>query len=181
MAARRRRRRTGVRPGRRQNTQWLNTGIVAAQAMTVVDRFIELVPDRMTGGFDPTDLLIRRIVGTINIAPQAGSSASALVGLAIFRTVHTDAGARTTDHDPLSVDVDAGEEDILWHKQLLPNFGGPLDATALDLAVNIDVDLKGRPTLRKLQKRHGLHLVHTVDVDARLELTFKLRILVAQP
>ncbi len=178
MAARRRR--GGRSSGRKkQNVEWANASIVAPVLMTTATVFAELVPDAMSGLTLAPDFLIKRIVGSFMIRPQSGSSGSSQIGLAIFRSVHDQNGSRQTSLDPLSTDVDSGSLDILWQKQFQPDFGGPLDATALDLAVNIEIDLKTRGSLRKLNKQHGLTLAHQANVASRLEITFRLRILSA--
>ncbi len=151
--------------------------ISAPVAMTAATQTIELVPDAMSGLTLAPDFLVKRIVGSFTIGPQAASTASSVVGLAIVRSTHSVAGAVETIVDPLGTDVDMGSKDILWQKQWQPNFGAPLDATALDLAMTIDIDLKSRTSLRRLDKRHGIQLVHRVDTDARLQLSFKLRVL----
>lgn len=145
--------------------------------MTDATQQLELVPDAMVGLILAPDFLVKRIVGTISVAPQSASTSAAVYGFAIFRSVHNDVGARETDIDPLSTDVDSGSRDILWQKQERPNFGAQLTATALDLSVSIELDLRGRPTLRKLNKQNGIQLAHAASADDRLEFTIRLRIL----
>ncbi len=151
--------------------------MVTPVAMTAATQFVELVPDAMGGIVLAPDFLVKRIVGTLQISPQAASTTSAVVGLCIYRSLHTDTGSRAISLDPLSTDVDSGSQDILWQWQGKPEFGAALDATALDLAFNVKLDLKSRSSLRKLDKRHGIQMAHSVDTDARLQLSFRLRIL----
>ncbi len=157
--------------------EWANNSIITPVLLTTATQFVELVPDAMVGLVLAPDFLIKRIVGSFMLRPQAGSSGSSQVGLMIFRTVHDVGGNRQNALDPLSTDIDSGSLDILWQKQFQPDFGGPLDATALDLAVNIEIDLKSRSSLRRLDKRHGIQLAHQANVASRLEMTFRLRIL----
>ncbi len=164
---------------KRQNVEWSNNSVVTPTLINVAETFVELVPDGMGGSVVAADFLLKRIVGSFTLTPQSAATASANIGLAIFRSVHAPDGSRSTSVDPLSTDVDVGSQDILWQKQFKPNFGAQLDATALDLAVNIELDLKGRPTLRKLDKRNGITLVFRADVTARLQISFRLRILSA--
>ncbi len=178
MAGRRRRGRfSGRRP--KQNVEWANASIVTPITLTTTTSFSELVPDAMSGLTLAPDFLIKRIVGSFMFRPQAASTGSTQVGMLIFRSLHNASGTRLTIPSPLSTDVDSGSEDILWQKQFQPDFGGPLDATGLDLAVNIEIDLKSRGSLRKLDKRHGIFLAVVANVTARVEFTFRLRILSA--
>ncbi len=130
----------------------------------------------MQGAVSSGDFILKRIVGVITLTPQAAATASAVVGLAFARTLADETGVVTTILDPLSTDVDAGSQDILLQRQLTPNFGAALDATALDLAVNIDIDIR---VGRKLNKRNGILLFMAASVNSRLSVTFKLRILTA--
>ncbi len=174
----RKRRRGGFRR-KKQNVEWANNAAITPLAMTAARQFVELVPDAMVGLVLAPDFLIKRIVGTFTISPQSAATATATVGLMIFRSLHNEVGARLTTPDPLSTDVDSGSEDILWQKQFQPEYGAGLDATGLDLAFNLEIDLKTRGSLRKLDKRHGIFLVHSAESDSRVQLTFKLRILSA--
>ncbi len=83
-----------------------------------------------------------------------------------------------TQYDPSSTDADSFAQDWLWRKSARPQFGGPLDATALDLAETWDIDLKGRPTLRVLEKNHGLQLCHLAGTTSLININVHLRILV---
>ncbi len=175
----RRRRRAARFSRKKQNVEWSNNSIIAPVALTDATGIVELVPDGMSGGIIAADFVLKRIVGILSIFPQAASTVSGNVGFAIVRSVHGETGTPQTSVDPLSTDVDAGSQDILWQKQLLPNFGGQLTATALDFAIQIEIDIRGRPTLRKLDKRHGIQLVHAAEADNLLRFTMKLRILTA--
>jgi len=161
------------------NVEWANASITTPVALTTSVNHTELVPDAMSGLILAPDFLVVRIVGSLMFRPQAASTGSSQVGMAIYRSLHDVVGTRLNTLDPLETDVDAGSQDILWQKQLQPNFGGPLDATGLDLAVNIELDLKTKGVLRKLDKQHGIQLAVRANVTARLEFTFKLRILSA--
>ncbi len=147
--------------------------------MTPARQFIELVPDAMVGLVLAPDFLVKRIVGLFTLTPQSAATATSTVGLMIFRSLHNEVGARLTTPDPLSTDVDSGSEDILWQKQFQPDYGAALDAMGLDLAMNLEIDLKARGSLRRLDKRHGIFLVHSAETTARVQFTFKLRILSA--
>ncbi len=113
----------------------------------------------------------------MTITPQSAATATSTVGFTIFRSLHNEAGTRLTAPNPLSTDVDSGSEDILMQKQFQPEFGGKLDATGLDFAFNLEIDLKAKGSLRKLDKRHGIFLAHGAETSGRLQFTFKLRIL----
>ncbi len=176
MAARRRRR--GVsRSRKKQNVEWANNSAVTPVVITAADQFIELVPDAMAGLVLAPDFLVKRIVGTLTFTPQSAATATTTIGMAIIRSTHSATGAVETAFNPLNTDVDVGSQDILWQEQFQPEYGGPLDATGLDLSFVMRIDLKGRPTLRKLDKRHGVQLIHRAETTARVEFTFKLRIL----
>jgi len=152
---------------------------VSAIVVTNTAQAVELVPDGMAGNF-LRDMKLVRVVGNVTVAPQAAATASALLSLGIIRTRHTVAGAiqgGAAQYDPQSTDLDSFSQDWLYRKSALPRFGGPLDASALDYADEWPIDLKGRPTLRKLEKVHGLQMMFKADVTARLEITISLRIL----
>ncbi len=172
----RRRRRGGFRK-KKQNVEWANNSVVTPIALVASSAFVELVPDAMAGLVLAPDFLVKRLVGSFTITPQSAATATSTMGLAIFRSLHNASGTRLTDINPLSTDVDVGSEDILWQKQFQPEFGAALDATALDLAFDLQIDIKSRGSLRKLDKRHGIFLVHRAETAARLQFTFKLRIL----
>ncbi len=155
--------------------------MVTPIVMTAASQFVELVADGMTGTITASDFLLKRIVGSITLTPQAAATATSTVGLAIIRSTHDTGGTRETALDPLDTDVDAGSQDILWQRQLQPQYGGPLDATALDLAFEIMIDIKARGSFRRLNKRQGIQLVHRAETTARVEFTFRLRILSAVP
>ncbi len=178
MAVRRRRGRSSFRR-KKQNVEWANSSVVTPLLFTAADQFHELVPDGMTGTVTAADFLLKRIVGSFTITPQASATATSTVGLAIFRSLHSSAGARVTNLNPLNTDADSGSQDILWQKQFQPQYGGPLDATALDLAFEVAIDLRARGSLRKLDKRHGIQLAFRAETTARVEFTFRLRILSA--
>ncbi len=148
--------------------------------MTVGTQSIELVPDGMTGGIVEPNLKLLRIVGSITLEPQAAATASSLVAFAIGRTVHA-ADGTFPSIDPSATDIDSGANDILWQKQLVPSYGAQLTATALDLSMQIDIDLRSRGTLRLLKRRNGLFLFHNADVSVRVEFTMRLRILLGIP
>ncbi len=176
MAGRRRRRHHRL-PGRKQNVEWSNVSAVTPVVITAADQFIELIPDAMAGLILAPDFLVKRIVGSFTFTPQSAATATTTIGMAIIRSTHSATGAVETAHNPLNTDVDVGSQDILWQKQFQPQYGGPLDATGLDLAFELLIDLKAKGSLRKLDKRHGIQLVHRAETTARVEFTFKLRIL----
>ncbi len=159
------------------NVEWANNSFIAPVALTNAAQAIELVPDAMAGLVLAPDFLVKRIAGILSLGPQSAATASVVLGLAIIRSVHGADGAVETIVDPLSTDVDSGSQDILWQQQLQPDYGGALDATGLDFQMNISIDLRGRPTLRKLDKRHGIQLVHRAETSGRVQLTMRLRIL----
>ncbi len=177
MAARRRRRSGGGPRRKKQNVEWANASVVTPVPLTVATQYVELVPDAMAGLTLAPDFLLKRIVGSIMVTPQSAATATSTMGLQIFRSVHGVTGVRETVIAPLSTDVDAGSQDILWQRQLQPQFGGALDATGLDLSFEITLDLHARSSLRRLDKRHGIFLAHSAETAARLEITFRLRIL----
>lgn len=174
MAARKRR--FASRRRKKQNVEWFNASATTAINLVSTPQYIELIPDAMEGLALAPDFLLKRIVGSMSVSPQDASTASTTVGLAIIRTLHGADGVRETVHDPLSTDADSGSQDILWQKQFLPSFGGPLDATVLDYSHEVPLDIGGR-TLRKLDKRHGIFLVHIGNNNSRLRFTFRFRIL----
>ena len=140
----------------------------------------ELVSDGMQGGSGVPDILIKRIVGSVNIAPQSAATATSTVGLGIFRARHAPDGglqAQASDFDPLNTDVDSFGMDWLWRRVFTPQYGGPFDATALDFNFEIPIDLRGRPTLRKLDRVHSIQLVHIAETASRVQLQIHLRIL----
>ncbi len=173
-----RRRRGGRSSGRRkQNVEWANISAVTPVAMTNSTLFVEIIPDAMANLNLAPDFLVKRIVGTINVQPQAAATATSTIGFAIFRSVHGVSGTRVTTVDPIDVDVDAGSEDILWQWQGQPQYGAPFDATALDLSFEIKIDLRTKGSLRKLDKRHGIQLSHKAETTARVQFSFKFRVL----
>jgi len=177
VAARRRGRSSrGIRR-KKQNVEWSNASVTTPILLTTSSLYTELVPDAMAGLTLAPDFLVKRVVGTFTIEPQGAATASTMIGLAIFRSVHDATGVRETNISPLDTDVDVGSADILWQKQLVPEYGAPFDATALDLSMNLDIDLKTRGSLRKLDKRNGLFLVLSALVTARVQVRFKLRLL----
>ncbi len=172
----RRRSRGGFRR-KKQNVEWANNSAVTPVPVVAGNSFIELVPDAMSGLVLAPDFLIKRIVGSFTFTPQSSATATTTVGMAIIRSTHQASGAVETAHDPLSTDVDSGSSDILWQEQFQPEYGGGLDATALDLAWVLKIDLRAKGSLRKLDKRHGIQLIHRAETTARVEFTFRLRIL----
>ncbi len=138
---------------------------------------VELVPDAMAGLTLAPDFLVKRIVGKLSFSPQSGATATTTIGLAIARSVHGITGSLETVIDPLSTDVDAGSQDILWQDQFQPEYGGGLDATGLDFSFAVMIDLRSKTSLRKLDKRHGIQLFHRVETAARIQMTFRLRVL----
>ncbi len=159
--------------------EWANISVITPLLFTAANANTELVPDAMSGLTLAPDFLVKRIVGTFNITPQPAATATSEIGLAIFRSVHGETGSVETSVNPLSTDVDSGSHDILWQWQGQPQYGGALDATALDLSYQIAIDLRSRGSLRKLDKRHGLQLVIRAETTARVQMTFRLRLLAA--
>ncbi len=176
MAARKRRGRSSFRR-KKQNVEWANNSALAVTVFTAAVQFIELVPDAMAGLVLAPDFLIKRIVGTFMLTPESSATATSTVGLAIFRSVHAPDGSRVTSVDPLTADVDAGSQDILWQWQGQPQYGAALDATALDLSYEIAIDLRAKGSLRKLDKRHGIQLAFRAETTARVQFSHRLRIL----
>ncbi len=176
MAGRRRRRQHRL-PGKRQNVEWANNSVITPALFTAATQFVELVPDAMAGLILAPDFLVKRIVGSFTITPQSAATATSTIGLAIWRSVHGPDGSRSTTVDPLGVDVDAGSADIMWQWQGQPNYGASLDATGLDLAFELAVDLRAKGSIRKLDKRHGIQLSFRAETTARVQFTHKLRIL----
>ncbi len=176
MAARRRRGRSSFRR-KKENVEWANNSIVTPVLFTAANQLAELIPDAMSGLVLAPDFLVKRIVGRFNVTPQAAATATSTIGLAIYRSVHAPTGAPTTAVNPLDTDIDAGSQDIMWQWQGQPEYGGALDATALDLSFGIAIDLKAKASIRKLDKRHGIQLVWRAETTARVEMTFRLRIL----
>ncbi len=174
MAARRRRR--GIRRPK-QNVEWANNSVITPALFTGSNQFVELVPDAMAGLVLAPDFLVKRIVGMFTITPQPSATATSTIGLAIFRSEHGPDGSRTTTVNPLDTDVDSGSQDILWQWQGQPQYGGALDATALDLAFELAIDLRAKGSLRKLDKRHGIQLAFRAETTARVQFTHRLRIL----
>ncbi len=163
--------------GKSRNVEWANNSIVTPALFTAASQFIELVPDAMAGLILAPDFLIKRIVGAFSLSPQSAATATSTVGFAIFRSLHAPDGTRITAPNPIDTDVDSGSQDILWQWQGQPEYGGPLDATGLDFAFNLKIDLKAKASLRKLDKRHGIHLVFRAETTARVQFTHRLRIL----
>ncbi len=178
VAGRRTRRRFfGRGQGKSRNVEWANNSTITPQLFTAASQLTELVPDAMSGLILAPDFLVKRIVGTFLITPQPAATATSTIALAIFRSEHNAAGALTTSINPLDVDVDSGSADILWQWQGQPQYGAKLDATALDLAFELKVDIKAKGALRKLDKRHGIQLVFRAETTARVQFTHRLRIL----
>ena len=144
---------------------------------TAANQLVELIPDAMAGLSLAPDFLVKRIVGVFTLTPQSAATATSTVGLAIFRSEHGPAGGITTSVNPLDTDVDSGSQDIMWQWQGQPQYGGALDATALDLAFELAIDLRAKGSIRKMDKRHGIQLVFRAETTARVEMTFRLRIL----
>jgi len=162
-----------------QNLVWFGFHNVTPIAITATPVVTELVPDGMAGNF-LRDLKLVRVVGEVTVTPQSAATASSPIGLGIIRTRHTVAGSimgTVIQYDPLSTDVDSFAQDWLWRRMSTPRYGGPLDATGLDYADVWPIDLKGRPTLRKLEKNHGLQLVAVAETTARVQISISLRIL----
>ncbi len=176
MPGRRRRGRSSFRK-KRQNVEWANNSVVTPALFTGSTQFVELVPDAMVGVVVAADFLIKRIVGTFSLSPQSSATATSTVGLAIFRSLHGPDGSRLNAVNPLDTDVDAGSQDILWQWQGQPSYGGALDATGLDLAFELAIDLRAKATLRMLDKRHGIQLSFRAETTARVQFTHRLRIL----
>ncbi len=174
MAARRRRRRGRSSARKKQNVSWSNNSATTPLNLVTTGNEIELVPDAMTGIVVAADFRLIRIVGALTFTPQSAATATAIVGYAFVRTLADDQGTVTTITDPLSTDVDAGSQDILLQDQFTPDYGAALDATGLDLAVTIKIDIKiGRP----LNKRNGIMLFLAASVNSRVSMTHRLRIL----
>ncbi len=176
MAARRRRRRGGS-SRKKQNVEWANNSTVTPVAIADSNLFVELVPDAMAGLTLAPDFLVKRIVGTLNVSPQSAATATSTIAFAIFRGVHGAGGTLETSLNPLSADVDAGSQDILWQWQGQPDYGAALDATGLDLSFEIAIDLRAKASLRKLDKRHSIQLAFRAETTARVQFTHRLRIL----
>lgn len=179
MAARRRRRRRFS--AKKANTSWSNNSATSPLSLLVsaggsAGNEIELIPNGMTGAVLAADFRLLRIVGSMTFAPQSAATASAIVGYAFVRTLADEAGIVTTITDPLSTDVDAGEQDILFQDQFTPSYGAQLTATALDLTMIVKIDIK---VGRKLDKRNGIMLFVSAGVDARVSMTHRFRILTA--
>ncbi len=177
MAARRRRGRSSFR--KKQNVEWANNSVITPALFTAASQFVELVPDAMSGLVLAPDFLVKRIVGTFNITPQSAATATSTIGLAIFRSVHNPDGSRAINVNPVDTDVDSGSQDILWQWQGQPVYGAQLDATALDLSMEIAIDLRAKGSLRKLDKRHGIQLAFRAETTGRVQFTHRLRILSA--
>ncbi len=177
MAGRKRRRPGGRFRGRKQNVEWANNSTVTAVAITAGNDLVELIPDAMVGLILAPDFLVKRIVGSFTFSPQSAATATSTIGMAIFRSVHGATGAIENTINPLDVDVDAGSKDILWQTQFQPEYGAGLDATGLDLSFNLQIDLKAKGSLRKLDKRHGIQLVVRAETVSRVQFTHRLRIL----
>ncbi len=175
VAARRRRSRSFRR--KKQNVEWANNSTITPQLFTAANQITELVPDAMAGLILAPDFLLKRIVGIFSIQPQSAATATSTIGLAIFRSIHSATGALETGINPLDVDTDAGSKDILWQWQGQPTYGAALDATALDLSFTLNIDLRAKASLRKLDKRHGIQLVFRAETTARVQFTHRLRIL----
>ncbi len=157
--------------------EWANASVVTPVLFTAANQNVELIPDAMSGLTLAPDFLVKRIVGFLNITPQPAATATSEIGIAIFRSIHGETGSIETSVNPLSTDVDAGSHDILWQWQGQPQYGGALDAIALDLSFQIAIDLRAKASLRKLDKRHGLQLVFRAETTARVQMTFRLRLL----
>lgn len=160
--------------------QWIGFSNTTPIALTTTPVNTELIPDGMIGGAS-ANASVKRIVGTIALQPQSAATAVDLVGLGIVRCRSAVGGAilgAVTSFDPLSTDVDSHAQDWLMRKMVHPSFGGPLDATALDLTHTESIDLKGRPTLRKMEKVHSLQLIYNCLTASRVQIQINLRILV---
>jgi len=163
-----------------QNLVWFGFQNTAAINITNVVQSVELMPDAMVGGFTG-DILLKKIVGDVSIVPQSAATATGVLSLGIVRTRHTVAGSimgTTIQYDPGSTDVDSFAQDWLYRRSGRPRLGGPLDATALDMADLWPIQLQGRPTLRKLEKNHGLQFQYVASSTSQLAMTINLRILV---
>ncbi len=173
MAGRRRRRgRSSAR--KKQNTSWSNNSALTPLNLVTSVNEIELVPNGMNGAVIAADFELIRMVGSLTFTPQSAATATAIVGYAFVRTLADELGIVTTITDPLSIDVDAGAQDILHQNQFTPDYGAQLDATALDLSVVITIDIKVK---RKLDKRNGIMLFVAASVNSRVAMTHRLRIL----
>lgn len=178
MAARRRRRRPG-RARRKENTSWSNNSATSPLSLLIsaagsAGNEIELIPSGMTDAVSSVDIRLLRIVGSLTFAPQSAATASAGVGFAFVRTLSDEAGIVTTITDPTSTDVDSGAQDILLQRQFTPDYGAQLTATALDLAMSVEIDIR---VGRRLDRRNGIMLFVSATVDARISMTHRLRIL----
>ncbi len=134
----------------------------------------------MVGNF-LRDFKLVRVVGEVTVSPQAAATASSILGLGIVRTRHSPSGAISggaTSYSPLDTDTDSFSLDWLYRRISQPAYGGPLDATALDFAASWPIDIRGRPTLRVMEKIHGLQLMHVAETTARIQITVHLRILI---
>lgn len=174
-----RRRKARYSRRRKIDTVWWGFQNVAAIAVSDSTQIVELIPDAMTGSIvQPLSLL--RLVGDISVTPQGASSATSLLSIGIVRTRHSPTGAvlGSAEFDPASTDVDSFAQDWLYRRSGRPRLGGPLDASALDMADRWEIDLKGRPSLRKMEKMHGLQLVHIAGTTAQLNITINFRILI---
>lgn len=173
MAGRRRRGRVS-RPRKKVNNSWANNSATTALNLLTSINEIELIPNGMNGTVLAAEFRLIRIVGSLTFTPQSAATATAIVGYAFVRTLADELGIVTTLTDPLSTDVDAGAQDILHQNQFTPDYGAALDATALDLSVVIQIDIKVK---RKLEKRHGIMLFVAASVNSRTSMTHRLRIL----
>ncbi len=168
-----RRRKITVRHGK-TSVAWEWSGFVNLTAIAITDTTanIELFPDAMTGAVGTPDILIKRIVGQITIEPVSASTASGMIGLAVYRHQANEASQIVTP-DPLSTDIDARALDEMWSWRSVPKYGAPLDATGLNLVDMIPVDIKIK---RRLDKRHGIILGFRAITDAQSQLRVNLRV-----
>ncbi len=153
---------------------WSNNSATTALNLLTSINEIELIPSGMNNVVSAADFRLERIVGALTFTPQSAATATAIVGYAFVRTLSDELGIVTTLTDPLSVDIDAGSQDILHQNQFTPDYGAALDATALDLSVVIQIDIKVK---RRLDKRHGIMLFVAASVNSRTAMTHRLRML----
>ena len=174
--------RRGRGRARAKGTSLIWTGFIntAGIAVTTTNVASELVGDGMVGS-SRGDFLLKRVVGTIAVAPQAAATGSGNIGVGIMRTRHSNTGSLSSpiaNLAPDDTDIDSHSQDWLWRKNFRPSYGARLDATALDLSQVIDVDLRGRPTLRRLEKIHGLQLFYKAETSGQIDIFIHLRILI---
>ncbi len=171
MAGRKRFTGRGKRPAKR-SWQWIGFRNITPVALITAGVTRELFPDGMQGAVGIMDTTVKRIVGNILVQPQGAATASSVFGWQIRRVVN-DASSGHDFEDPLNTDIDAQALDMLHHYQGAPEWGGPFDATALDFAWNIKVDIK---ISRRMEKRHAIVLEFGVETAVRLQVTTALRV-----